>query len=228
MSEAYLQVSVFVAATLTLFYAAEKGLKLDLGAVMARRVAWQPAIAALLGALPGCGGAIVVVTQYTRGHATFGALISVLVATMGDAAFLLLAQDPASFGIVLGISLVAGTVSGMVVDRIHGRDFLRRDRPGLAVANPVARHALLPAGSKPVWFGLLVPGAFSASPSRFRWSLTRYSGSPGSPAGSASPGRRCAWCCGHCRLVAHRRLPAPISSPRRGSWPIPTSSPPGW
>jgi hypothetical protein len=126
---------------------------------MARRVAWQPAIAALLGALPGCGGAIVVVTQYTRGHATFGALISVLVATMGDAAFLLLAQDPASFGIVLGISLVAGTVSGMVVDRIHGRDFLRRDRPGLAVANPVARHALLPAGSKPVWFGLLVPGA---------------------------------------------------------------------
>ena len=86
---------------------------------MARQVAWQPVIAALLGALPGCGGAIVVVTQYTRGYATFGALISVLVATMGDAAFLLLARDPASFGIVLAVSMVAGTVSGMVVDRLH-------------------------------------------------------------------------------------------------------------
>jgi hypothetical protein len=159
MAEAYLQVSVFVALTLTLFYAAEKSLKLDLGAVMARQVGWQPAIAALLGALPGCGGAIVVVTQYTRGYATFGALISVLVATMGDAAFLLLAQDPASFGIVLGVSLVAGTVSGMVVDRMHGRDFLRPERDDIAFASPVARHRLVPAGSRPVWFAMLVPGA---------------------------------------------------------------------
>jgi hypothetical protein len=159
MAEAYLQVSVFVALTLTLFYAAEKSLKLDLGAVMARQVGWQPAIAALLGALPGCGGAIVVVTQYARGYATFGALISVLVATMGDAAFLLLAQDPASFGIVLGVALVAGTVSGMVVDRMHGRDFLRPERDDITLMSPVARHRLVPTGSRPVWFAMLVPGA---------------------------------------------------------------------
>jgi len=159
MAQAYLQVSVFVALTLTLFYAAEKSLKLDLGAVMVRQVGWQPAIAALLGALPGCGGAIVVVTQYTRGYATFGALISVLVATMGDAAFLLLAQDPASFGIVVGVALVAGTVSGMVVDRMHGRDFLRPERDDIALMSPVARHRLVPAGSRPVWFAMLVPGA---------------------------------------------------------------------
>jgi hypothetical protein len=162
MAEAYLQVSVFVALTLMLFYAVEKGLKLDLGAMMVRQVGWQPAIAALLGALPGCGGAIVVVTQYTRGHATFGALISVLVATMGDAAFLLLARDPASFAIVLGISMVAGTLSGMVVDRMHGRDFLRHATAGPVMPSPGDRPQLLPAGSKPVWFGLLVPGTFLA------------------------------------------------------------------
>lgn len=162
MAEAYLQVSVFVALTLMLFYAVEKGLRIDLGAVMARQVAWQPAIAALLGALPGCGGAIVVVTQYTRGYATFGALISVLVATMGDAAFLLLARDPASFGIVLSISMVAGTVSGMVVDRLHGRDFLRQATAEPVLPSAGARQQLLPAGSKPVWFGLLVPGTLLA------------------------------------------------------------------
>ena len=162
MAEAYLQVSVFVALTLTLFYAVEKGLRIDLGAVMARQKNWQPAIAALLGALPGCGGAIVVVTQYTRGYATFGSLISVLVATMGDAAFLLLARDPASFAIVLSISMVSGTVTGMIVDRLHGRDFLRQATAGITVPSAGDRPRLLPAGSKPVWFALLVPGTFLA------------------------------------------------------------------
>ena len=112
MSDAYLQVTVFVAATLALFYSAEKMFNVDLGEVMARRVGWQPAIAAVLGALPGCGGAIVVVTQFTRGYASFGALISVLVATMGDAAFLLVAREPMTALLIMAISLSAGTLTG--------------------------------------------------------------------------------------------------------------------
>jgi hypothetical protein len=157
MADAYLQVSVFVAVTLAIFYGAETILKVDLGEVMARQVRWQPAIAALLGALPGCGGAIVVVTQFTRGYASFGALISVLVATMGDAAFLLIARDPTSAAIVLSISLVAGTLSGMIVDRLHGRDFLRQDGSAAALATPSPR-SLVPPGGKALWFALLVPG----------------------------------------------------------------------
>ena len=116
MSDAYLQVTVFVAATLIVFYSAERMWKVDLGAVMARNLTWQPAIAAFMGALPGCGGAIIIVTQYTRGYASFGALISVLVATMGDAAFLLIAREPATALLVFAISLTAGTITGMIVD----------------------------------------------------------------------------------------------------------------
>lgn len=156
MADAYLQVTVFVAATLAAFYIAERALKLDLGGLMTRHVAWQPAIAAFLGALPGCGGAIVVVTQFTRGHASFGALISVLVATMGDAAFLLIARDPASAAIVIAISLVAGTVTGMIVDRVHGRDFMRQTDP--AAGAPVGVRNMLPRGGKALWFALLAPG----------------------------------------------------------------------
>jgi len=87
LSDAFLAVSVFVAGTLYIVYGFERRFDADLGEAMARRRPWQPTIAALLGATPGCGGAIVVVTQFVRGHATFGALIAVLVATMGDAAF---------------------------------------------------------------------------------------------------------------------------------------------
>jgi hypothetical protein len=124
LSDAFLAVSVFVAATLALVYWFEKRFSFDLGEVMANNRAWQPVIAAGLGALPGCGGAIIVVTQFTRGYASFGAFISVLVATMGDAAFVLIARAPATAGLVIGISLVAGIITGYIVDKFHGKDFL--------------------------------------------------------------------------------------------------------
>ncbi len=124
LADAFLQVTVFVGATLALVFWIENKFSFSLGEVMRDNLKWQPAIAAGLGALPGCGGAIIVVTQFTRGYASFGAFISVLVATMGDAAFLLIARDPFSFLIIISISLVAGTITGMVVDKVHGADFL--------------------------------------------------------------------------------------------------------
>ena len=161
MSDAYLQVTVFVAATLALFYSAERMLNVDLGEVMARRVGWQPAIAAVLGALPGCGGAIVVVTQFTRGYASFGALISVLVATMGDAAFLLVAREPMTALLVMAISLSAGTLTGWIVDRIHGADYMRAEVAGDAEQQALADAAprpWLPDWSRSLWLALLAPG----------------------------------------------------------------------
>ncbi len=128
LSDAFLQVTVFVAATLALVFWVENRFSFSLGEVMRDNLGWQPAIASALGALPGCGGAIIVVTQFTRGYASFGAFISVLVATMGDAAFLLIARDPKSFLVVIVISLVAGTITGMIVDKIHGSDFLAVER----------------------------------------------------------------------------------------------------
>ena len=64
ISEAYLAVTIFVAGTLALFYGLESGLKIDLGALLSRHRRWQVPTAALLGAFPGCGGAIIVVTEY--------------------------------------------------------------------------------------------------------------------------------------------------------------------
>ncbi len=127
MADAFLQVTVFVAATLALVFWVENKFSFSLGEVMRENLRWQPAIASALGALPGCGGAIIVVTQFTRGYASFGAFIAVLVATMGDAAFLLIARDPVSFLIVISISLISGTLTGMIVDKIHGAGFLAVD-----------------------------------------------------------------------------------------------------
>ena len=45
--------------------------------ILLRNQRWQVPIAAFLGALPGCGGAIVAVTQYTRGALSFGGVVAV-------------------------------------------------------------------------------------------------------------------------------------------------------
>ena len=157
LSEAYLAVSVFVAATLAAAMLFEAVFKVDLSDWLARRTAWQIPIAAFLGALPGCGGAVIVVTQYMRGSLGFGSLIAVLTSTMGDAAFLLLAREPGTAALVFGLSLVVGVVSGVIVERLHGRDFLRADA-ALPIRTCCADVALPPRGVTRLWLAIMAPG----------------------------------------------------------------------
>ena len=116
MVDAYVQVSAFVAATLLLFYGAERLFRFDLGRALARSRGWQVPLAALLGATPGCGGAVVVVAAYSSGHVRFGAVVATLTATMGDAAFLLIATRPEAAAVVLPLSFAVGILSGWAVD----------------------------------------------------------------------------------------------------------------
>ena len=158
LADAYLAVTVFVAATLAVLAAAQRGLRTDLGETLMRRPAWQVPAGALLGALPGCGGAIVAVTQFSRGSLSFGAMVATLTSTMGDAMFLLLARDPQSALLVAGVGVVAGIATGYAVDAIHGPRFLRRQ----AAARPAAmRGPWLGASmtaSDWAWLALLAPG----------------------------------------------------------------------
>jgi len=115
--DAYVQVSVFVAATLLIFYSSEKLFGFNIGRYLRDARLMQVPLAAVLGATPGCGGAIVVVAAYTSGNVGFGAVVATLTATMGDAAFLLIAIRPDAAAVILPLSLVVGTISGMIVDR---------------------------------------------------------------------------------------------------------------
>lgn len=122
MTDAYVQVSVFVAATLLLFYGAERVFKFDIGQTLRTSKGFQVPLAALLGATPGCGGAVVVVAAYSSGNVGFGAVVATLTATMGDAAFLLIATRPEAALVVLPLSFVVGILSGWIVDRFNKID----------------------------------------------------------------------------------------------------------
>ena len=123
MVDAYTQVAAFVATTLLLFYGVERLFNFELGAALRNAKGWQIPISALLGATPGCGGAVVVVAAYTSGNVSFGAVVAALTATMGDAAFLLIAVRPDIALIVLPLSLVVGVITGFIVDKVNKTDY---------------------------------------------------------------------------------------------------------
>ena len=124
MTDAYLQVSVFVGFTLFIFIGLDSLTTFDTGTFLKKTKKYHVPLSAFLGALPGCGGAIIVVTQYIQGRIGFGSLVAVLTATMGDAAFLILALEPSTGALIFGLGIIVGTISGYIVDMIHGNNYL--------------------------------------------------------------------------------------------------------
>ena len=159
IADAYIQVTSFVAATLFLFYGIERLFKIDLTKKLLESGNLQVFFAALLGALPGCGGAIIVVTRYVSGSLSFGSVLATLTATMGDAAFLLIAKEPSTGILIMALGLIVGTISGYVVDKIHGRDFLRpKTAPTMPENNSHASQQSNSILVTRIWVALIIPG----------------------------------------------------------------------
>ena len=125
MRDAFLAVTVFVAAMILLFSWLQF-------ITAGRFVVWirenrslQPVIGAMMGLTPGCGGAIIVMPMYARGYVTYGTVIATLVATLGDAAFVLIGavfQDSSYLTPVIVVhatSFVVGVLWGYGVDSIE-------------------------------------------------------------------------------------------------------------
>ena len=77
----------------------------------------QYVFAALLGVLPGCAGAFMVVSLYVHGLVGFGALAAVMIATSGDEAFVMIAQLPGTALVVFALCFVCGVAGGFVADK---------------------------------------------------------------------------------------------------------------
>jgi hypothetical protein len=71
-----------------------------------------------LGAVPGCLGAFMNVSFYVRGLITFGAIAGGMLATSGDAGFVMLAMFPRTALFLFVILFVLGVVMAFVIDRL--------------------------------------------------------------------------------------------------------------
>ena len=157
LEDAYIGVSVFVAMTLALFYGAEKLLGFNIGGVF-RRAPWaQVPLASLMGAMPGCGGAVIVVAAYSSGSVSMGAVVATLTATMGDAAFLLIAKRPDAAMILLPLSFCVGIISGYIVDIFDKNE---HKSSGKMQSVPII-NVTKPRGLAYLAYGILIiPGLF--------------------------------------------------------------------
>jgi len=144
MRDAFLAVTVFVAAMIFLFSWLQYITAGKFVDIIRSNTRWQPVIGALMGITPGCGGAIVMMPMYARGYVTYGTVIATLIATLGDAAFVLIGAavtDSAFIAPVIAvhlISFVIGISWGYLVDgmKITPRNPLGKYGPTFENNNP--------------------------------------------------------------------------------------------
>jgi len=81
---------------------------------------WQTyLIAGALGAIPGCLGAFTMVTMFSHKMISFGALITTMIATSGDEAFVMFAMFPKKALLLTVIILVVGILAGYITDLFY-------------------------------------------------------------------------------------------------------------
>ena len=172
MANAYLSVSVFVAITLFVFLYFEKSKTYSLSNFFKKNVNLQIPIAGLLGAIPGCGGAIIVVTQYLQGNITFGCLVAVLTSTMGDAAFLILAKQPTNALLIFSICMIVGIISGFLVNYIlpNKRSSTNVTKMNLKLGEIQNKYHL---SLYRFWLVIFIPGFFLGILSQFQINLVK-------------------------------------------------------
>ncbi len=125
MRDAFLAVTVFVAAMVLLFSWLQYITAGRFVSWIRENTRFQPVIGAMMGLTPGCGGAIIVMPMYARGYVTYGTVIATLIATLGDAAFVLIGavfQDSSFLTPVIVVhatSFVVGVFWGYLVDKLE-------------------------------------------------------------------------------------------------------------
>lgn len=93
----------------------------------------QYLIAGFLGAIPGCLGAFTVVALFSHRLVSFGALVTTMIATSGDEAFVMFAMFPQKAMLLTVIIFVVGVVAGYLTDKFY--------KP-TGILNDIATHDL--------------------------------------------------------------------------------------
>jgi Putative, 10TM heavy-metal exporter len=75
-------------------------------------------LAAALGAIPGCLGAFTVVTMFSHGVVSLGAVVAAMIATSGDEAFVMLAMIPGKAVLIMVLTFFIGIIAGILTDKI--------------------------------------------------------------------------------------------------------------
>jgi hypothetical protein len=92
----------------------------------------QYVLSAFLGATPGCLGAFTVVALYTHNIVSFGALVTVMIATSGDEAYVMFSLFPGKALLLTAILFFLGIIAGFISDTLF--------KPESVIIKKVRKH----------------------------------------------------------------------------------------
>lgn len=81
-------------------------------------------LSCFLGAIPGCAGGFAIVSLYSQGFLSFGALLGGMIATFGDEALFLFAEKPETALFLTLLLFILGLIVGIIVNILFPRKFL--------------------------------------------------------------------------------------------------------
>jgi len=113
---AFRDIGIPVAIVLLVFGCVEQTTAGRIAIMLSQKQRLQPLLGALLGVMPGCGGAILVVPLFARGIVSYGGLVATLVATMGDASFVIIVRAPWTAVKIHALCFVTAVVYGYLID----------------------------------------------------------------------------------------------------------------
>ena len=151
--DSYIAVGVFVTITLFIMYFFEHYTQNALVRFLKNNQKLQVPVASLLGALPGCGGAIIVVTNYSKGYVTFGSMVATLIAGSGDAAIILIQKKPFMAFVLFIICTITAIITGYLIDYFTKEKFAK---PREVLAEIPAKKSNLSHFVTIVWLVLFV------------------------------------------------------------------------
>jgi len=79
----------------------------------------QYLVAGILGVIPGCLGAFTIVALFSHRLVSFGALVTAMIATSGDEAFVMFAMFPQKAAFLTVLLFVIGILAGYVTDKLY-------------------------------------------------------------------------------------------------------------
>ena len=170
-SDAYVAVSSFVGVTLIIFVFLEKR-NFNLQHFIEKNKNYEIPTSALLGVIPGCGGAIMVISLYTRGVVSFGSVLAALIATMGDAAFLLIASKPQAALVILPVTFLTGIVFGYLV-KPFTKNFINKISLKKDLNKNLPKNKI-PKNFYSFWLMCLIPGIILGVLNAFQIEISFY------------------------------------------------------
>jgi hypothetical protein len=113
-----LKIVVMVTVLMSIIEYIEHRYSDQIKSVITNRPTLQIVSASLLGSVPGCMDAFLIVSLYIHGSVGFGALVAVMLSTAGDEAFIMLAMIPDDTFKIIAATAVLGIVGGLLAEKV--------------------------------------------------------------------------------------------------------------